>query len=601
MEGHHSIAMPPPKFCKWFPFVFFLCYWASTIVMVSVSSFPLTSRIRGSSAVSPPNHRHNSRLYDAVSSNEEHKTTPRKKKATTTATTTTKKSVKKITTRQYAENSVVTRIAKASALRNADRELKEATAARQPSQSMSSQAAQQPRLGSLRSLTAAIDKQLIGRSSTGPGLRNSLGRPRLLSDSSMTSVVQYNSQQEFMDTISPDAALSLMNRRHIDVLKHVAVVFARPLIDNQITVEYASRIRRLVKAIKLEDYNPDLVCFVETETARPKGFTQPSKLPSSSAGYLFFRHLCAAQGIALPSDMEVYIQGVDQPKSSSTKHFLDDQEFESSPRDDVAHDPEYLALMAVTDVLDHSYLPAWRLEAKRLRVKVSLISSDYHICQIHDVQQRSPSQSALRALNTVLKPSNTTVETKWSFMYTTTAPILSRDKVQGFFYKCYITAQQLYPVVVNLRGVANNREFFQRENYLSLVSARRSLVTDMERIYNVQPSLKSVHHLSIHSGGRVDESQIDKKKPVDVVLESALLSLGRCCDLVRPAGLLTGSVSSADWKLAYSILEQAVDQILMTCDPDKPLEPLEWGHLTEESTINIQGTQNVPEDEEQDS
>jgi hypothetical protein len=402
----------------------------------------------------------------------------------------------------------------------------------------------------------------------------------------MTSVVQYNSQQEFMDNISPDASLSLMNRRHIDVLKHVAVVFARPLIDNQITVEYASRIRRLVKAIKFEEYNPDLLCFVETETVRHTSLAKKSKVPASSAGYVFFRHLCAAQGVSLQSSLEVFIQGVDHPRSPSAAH-TEHSEFESSLRDDVPHDPEYLALVSVTDILDHSYLPAWRQEAKRLRVKVSLISSDYHICQIHDVQQRSPRQSALRALNTVTKPSNTTVETKWSFMYTTTAPILSKDKVQGFFYKCYITAQQLYPVVINLRGVANNREFFQRENYLSLVSARRSLVTDMERIYNVQPSLKSVHHLSIHSGSRVDESHIETKKPVDVVLESALLSLGRCCDLVRPAGLLTGSVSSADWKLAFSILEQAVDQILMTCDPDQPLDPLEWGKLAEERIANI--------------
>lgn len=596
MAARYPIGLFPSRLRKWSPF-FFICYLASSAVMVSVMSLPLGSRIRGTSSAKRP-YSNYGRLYDSVSSNDEHKMSRKKK---TKEKATTKTGVKKTTKRKYAENSVVTRIAKASALRNADRELKESNA-RQQSQSMSSRASQ-PRLGSLTSLTAAIDKQLIGRSSTGPGLRNSLGRPRLLSDSSMTSVVQYNSQQEFLDNISPDASLSLMNRRHIDVLKHVAVVFARPLIENQITVEYASRIRRLVKAIKFEDYNPDLVCFVETETARGIGFAQQSKLPSSSAGYLFFRHLCAAQAVSLQKNLEVYIQGVDHPRSPSAKNSLehDDNEFESSSRDDVAHDPEYLALLAVTDVMDHSYLPEWRQEAKRLRVKVSLVSSDYHICQIHDVQQRSPNQSTLRALNTVLKPSNTTVETKWSFMYTTTAPILSKDKVQGFFYKCYITAQQLYPVVVNLRGVANNREFFQRENYLSLVSARRSLVTDMERIYNVQPSLKSVHHLSIHSGSRFDESHVEKKKPVDVVLESALLSLGRCCDLVRPAGLLTGSVTSADWKLAYSILEQAVDQIVMTCDPDKPLEPLEWGHLMEETTVNVQGEETVQEDEGQDS
>ena len=66
---------------------------------------------------------------------------------------------------------------------------------------------------------------------------------------------------------------------------------------------------------------------------------------------------------------------------------------------------------------------------------------------------------------------------------------------------------------------------------------------------------------------------------LDVVLESALLSLGRCLDLVRPAGLMLAhtSVPKQDWKQALNQLEHFLDLIQSGCDPDHPLDPREWG------------------------
>jgi hypothetical protein len=92
-----------------------------------------------------------------------------------------------------------------------------------------------------------------------------------------------------------------------------------------------------------------------------------------------------------------------------------------------------------------------------------------------------------------------------------------------------------------------------------LVSARRSLIADMEELYKKQPSLQAVH--------RIVPSD-DEHTPLDVVLEGALLSMGRCLDLVRPAGLLTGSVPAHGFNLALRVLDQAVQQITATCDPD---------------------------------
>lgn len=67
---------------------------------------------------------------------------------------------------------------------------------------------------------------------------------------------------------------------------------------------------------------------------------------------------------------------------------------------------------------------------------------------------------------------------------------------------------------------------------------------------------------------------------VDVALESALLSLGRCADVVRPAGRLTSqSVSRDEWQEAIHHLERFMDLTQQVCDPDEALPSSEWGQL----------------------
>jgi hypothetical protein len=71
---------------------------------------------------------------------------------------------------------------------------------------------------------------------------------------------------------------------------------------------------------------------------------------------------------------------------------------------------------------------------------------------------------------------------------------------------------------------------------------------------------------------------------VDVALESALLSLGRCVDLVRPAGTLSSkSVTRADWTNAVTKLEHFLDVVQRCCDPDRPLPACDWGKLSLEN------------------
>ena len=79
---------------------------------------------------------------------------------------------------------------------------------------------------------------------------------------------------------------------------------------------------------------------------------------------------------------------------------------------------------------------------------------------------------------------------------------------------------------------------------------------------------------------------------VDVALESALLALGRCMDLVRPAGTFTSrSVTRQEWKSALKQLEYFLDLMQRACDPDLPLPPNDWGKLSVEN-VTISSTLN---------
>ena len=74
---------------------------------------------------------------------------------------------------------------------------------------------------------------------------------------------------------------------------HVAVVFGKPLIRDQVTIEYATRLRTMVKMLKDEpSFQPSLICFTG-------GISGENTISDAAAGYVYFRHLCAMQGISI--------------------------------------------------------------------------------------------------------------------------------------------------------------------------------------------------------------------------------------------------------------------------------------------------------------
>lgn len=162
---------------------------------------------------------------------------------------------------------------------------------------------------------------------------------------------------------------------------------------------------------------------------------------------------------------------------------------------------------------------------------------------------------------------------------------------EAFLGKCFLMAQSLVPLLVNLKGVAENSEFFQRDNYRTLVATRRSLAALLEQMNEayrhnrerqtatmvIPPTLKA------QLKKRTSEDSSTMISSIEIHLECALLSLGRCCDLVRPAGTFSEqSVSRQQWKDALLHLQDFMNRIENSCDPDRPVSASQWGEkLTE--------------------
>lgn len=436
--------------------------------------------------------------------------------------------------KEYDKNSVVSRLHQAASRAHLRQQLKDAQEATTASTKLHREG---PRLASLQKLNTAIDLRLD--SNRFPYNSVSFQVLQAARDP-MIAVVSHN--QQVAAHQQAVAATSVL----FEKCRQVAIVLSKSLQKDQVTVEYANRIRRLLKAMLEEDYHPDAICFVG-------GTSTGNKIADADAGYMYFRYLCACQNISL--DGIQFILEYTRAEQGAFQNVVDELQQKCLP----------LWRKAAFNEEDEDYQSFSTKIRRRLRVHFSIVSSEYHLCQLNDIHVRSPGQSPLRALGGWMRVS---VDTTWAYQYSTTMLPRQKNPARSFCAKHYKTAQRLVPALHNLRGVVDNREFFQRDNYRVLVSARRSLVTDMEKLYHRQPSLKDVHKLCSDDG-----------KPMDVILESALLNLGRCLDLVRPAGLLTGIVSSTDWSLALTFLEQAVQQICKACDPDEPLDYSDWGSL----------------------
>ena len=290
-------------------------------------------------------------------------------------------------------------------------------------------------LSSITKLSKSIDEEL---------LRPRDGYRPTRETSSMRILLEHNDRTE--ETKVPKQALGC---------RHVAVVFSKPLWKDQITTEYASRLVSLARAMKFDDYKPILICF--------SGSTETSKsnlVAETSAGVIFFRHLCATNGISL-EDTNICIAGQDKNDhsswSSSSLHPLVEEVIVRRYLKD------WLEMSDVYERPTDEYGLTRQKQRKNIHVHLTLISTDYHLCNLNDIHVRSPRQSPLGALTNELEHAakiyKGIAKTTWSFRYSTYPYVYSKNEVAAFLGRCYLMAQELQPLLVNLRGVADQVRF----------------------------------------------------------------------------------------------------------------------------------------------
>mmetsp|Transcript_22703 Transcript_22703/g.33523 ORF Transcript_22703/g.33523 Transcript_22703/m.33523 type:complete len:544 (-) Transcript_22703:54-1685(-) len=426
-------------------------------------------------------------------------------------------------------------------------------------------------IGDLTQLTAAIDERLRGESRGSSDFAVDFTQQNR--EGAMSGLLGFNN-------IEDDEKTARSSRE-------ILVVFGKPLIDDQVTVEYASRIRELALSLLANDENiPDIICFCGCVC---KG----NHISDADAGFMFFKHLCLNEGISL-QNIKIFVDRNSQNERKGLQNVVNHIVEE--------HVSEWLAISHHSESPTDEYGMERKALRKKIKLHFTLVSSDYHLCNINDIHHRSPNQSLLRPIemlrtddrsqqgimteyddelsafhhgrrkrqqkNSVV---NGIISCSWSYRYASYPYAYSRDEASSFMGKCFLLCENLRPLFVNIKGVVAEREFLQRDNFMAAASIRHKLISLMEDLYRTSPSLRT--------GLREITTYADSKETVDIVLEGATLSLGRCIDLVRPAGLHKSSVSKNSLIKALRSLEHCMTQIHKFCDPDRPLDTMEWGKL----------------------
>jgi hypothetical protein len=299
-------------------------------------------------------------------------------------------------------------------------------------------------------------------------------------------------------SISPSSKKRKKNNGNlIHQTYNVAVVFARPLVEDKITIEYAFRLVSLAKAMKFEGYKPSLICFCGPSSSSPSTCIDTTTAVSvTSTGVKFLKHLCLANEISLEGTDLCEIPNLSTTRIISQHNNDEYDEYDESYQTfsnehtsssvPSSWSPSLLNPV-VRELLDQHYVEKWLEEShayesemdeygmtrqeprKKIHIHWKLFSAEYHLCNLNDIHIRSPRQSPLARLVHDLEHAASSqpyrrgiIQTSWSYHYSTYPYLISSNKKkmkEAFLGKCYLMAQSLVPLLVNLRGVAENVSF----------------------------------------------------------------------------------------------------------------------------------------------
>jgi hypothetical protein len=331
-------------------------------------------------------------------------------------------------------------------------------------------------IGTLTQLTRAVDQEIRAASNGIARFTNMQGTstnnpPQGIIRDSMRSLLEENDAQW------GKSQRQLKRTGTTGSVKHIAVVISKPLVQDQITLEYSCRVRALAKAMtgnvtdmhsdgdisggsanvsdymdtmEASPYKPSIICFLGA-------MASGNLLADADAGYLYFHHLCAANQISL--------EGVDFLLEKTTlgqgalkrvmRHLRQEyipewwKELPSAADDEA---PEEVTVGRM-----HTSSPP---RLKKLQLHFTFFSCAYDLCRLNDIHYRSPRQSVLRHLVEEQDLSSSAgqeevVQSTWSYRFSTYPYVHSKDTVTAYLGKCYLLAEELTPVLVNIRGVVD--------------------------------------------------------------------------------------------------------------------------------------------------
>ena len=349
---------------------------------------------------------------------------------------------------------------------------------------------------------------------------NRTGQRRRVNDTPLFSTDQNGGKKLLSTTVvnkpqvhvqhETDSMQSLLGYNHFEgewsdrnsTTYHVVIVFGKGLINDQISIEYATRIRTLVKLLKEEEsFQPKLICFTggndyltsinsnNIDGLGGGGGTEKT-ISDASAGYVYFLHLCASQNIHInPQQTNVY---VDKRNGVNERDAMERVASELWRR----YIKSWLKERPLTERKNQHYGVGWHILERRVDIHFTLISTEYHLCNLNDVHHRSPGKSFLQPLvslrglvgsdrwvnkdeleamdpsysSSVHVSSNTapllsesdrasfagienSVDTSWSFQYGTYPFLHGKEDSIVFLGQCYLLGEELTPLLVNMKGV----------------------------------------------------------------------------------------------------------------------------------------------------
>jgi hypothetical protein len=129
--------------------------------------------------------------------------------------------------------------------------------------------------------------------------------------------------------------------------------------------------------------------------------TSSAAVSDASAGYAYFRHLCASQNVTIDESRTEFWVDDTSPSGEGGGGGGDD---ELSAMERVAselwrrHIKTWLKDRPLTQRLNQHYGVGWTVLKRKVDIHFTLISTDYHLCNLNDIHHRSPRKSLLQPL-----------------------------------------------------------------------------------------------------------------------------------------------------------------------------------------------------------